>query len=321
MKTKTKLPLLLTVTFVMSAVMAFGQAIQDGKALFQKKQYAEAEKKFSAISNSSKDFAEAQYFLGRMAYSNKDFDKATDYLNEACESNSNSAEYFNWLGNAYAAIARDANFMKKGVIWPKAKAGWIKASELDNKHLDSRLSLVRYYCNAPSFMGGSLSSAKVVANEILTIKEAEGHWQLGNILLLEKNTIDAETEFSKMVRVDSNYKRNMASYYVDKGSYLEAFKLLDEILKKDNTDIIANFWYGKACALSKTNLSGGKAALTKYLSYLPSSREPSLAQAHLHLGQIHEAIGNKQSASSHYTLAINLDENLKDAEAGLERTK
>jgi len=79
------------------------------------------------------------------------------------------------------------------MLAPKMKSAWEKAIALDPKNLDARTSLIQYYLQAPGFMGGSVEKAKEVAGQVLKLKPAEGHRQLGNIYLNEKKYMAGHT--------------------------------------------------------------------------------------------------------------------------------
>lgn len=63
-------------------------------------------------------------------------------------------------------IAGQANILRQGMLAPKMKAAWEKAIALDSKNLGARLSLIQFYTQAPSLMGGSMDKAKEMARQI-----------------------------------------------------------------------------------------------------------------------------------------------------------
>ncbi|MBK5277364.1 MAG: tetratricopeptide repeat protein [Bacteroidia bacterium] len=143
--------------------------LKNGMALYQSKKIDEANKSFKSIEKSSSDYAAAQYYLGRIAYDKKQYDDAVDYFESATEVNPNSGDYFNWLGDSYAAIGADASFFTQMSVGPKALKAWEKATKLDSKNINARASLVGAYMQAPGFMGGGEDKAKAVGSELLTL--------------------------------------------------------------------------------------------------------------------------------------------------------
>jgi tetratricopeptide (TPR) repeat protein len=308
------------IVFVLIGFNALGQSkIDQAKKLLDDKKYTELEKILFPIEDDDRDYAAAQYYLGRAAFNQKNYDDAADYFEEATEANDKEADYFNWLGNAYGTIAGDANPIRQGLLAPKMKTAWETAILLDTKNLESRISLIQYYLQAPGFMGGSVEKAKEVAGQILKFKPAEGHRQLGNIYLKEKKIAEAEKEFLLMNKADPAYANALTNFYVNQKQYDKAFVMFDEAIQKNSTDFIVIYQYGKLSALSGLKLDQGEAYLKKYLLHTPEKNEPSHAGANMRLGQIYEKRGNKNEAKRLYELSLKADASLIEAKEGLNR--
>jgi tetratricopeptide (TPR) repeat protein len=206
------------------------------------------------------------------------------------------------------------------MLAPKMKSAWEKAIALDAKNLEARSSLIQYYLQAPGFMGGSVEKAKEVAGQMLKLKPAEGHRQLGNIYMNEKKITEAEKEFLLMVKADPTYVGGLANFYTGQKQYDKAFQLFEEAIQKNPADYLSIYQYGRTSAVSGLRLDKGEEYLKKYLTtYSPKPNEPSHAGANMRLGQIYEKRGNKKEAKRLYELAVKADSNLKDAKEGLER--
>ncbi len=306
----------------LSAIQGVGQTtrIDQAQKLYQNRKYQDAAKLLEPVSEGEKDYAAAQYWLGRVAFDQGKFDDAQDYFEEAVETNDKVADYQNWLGNTYGTIAKDANVFKQGMLAPKMKNAWEKAIALDPNNIDARISLIQYYTQAPGFMGGSVEKTKVVAGQIVKLNPAQGHRQLGNILVSEKKAAEAEKEFQEMVRIDPAYTQVLANFYVNQKQYDKAFGLFDELLKKNPDDYVAIYLVGRTAAVTGQRLDQGEECLKKYLTYTPKANEPSHGGANMRLAQIHEKRGNKAEAMKYYQTALAMDGSLKEAKEGLERT-
>ncbi len=304
-------------------LIAFGSAgqskIDQAKKLFEDRKYEESKKLLSPIDDDDRDYAAAQYYLGRIAYAKKEYDDAAEYFEEATEANDKVADYFNWLGNTYGTIAGDANPLRQGMLAPKMKSAWEKAIALDSKNLDARTSLIQYYLQAPGILGGSVEKAIEVAGQVLKLKPAEGHRQLGNIYMHEKKTTEAEKEFILMAKTDPAYASALANFYTGQKQYDKAFQLFEEAIQKTPADFLAIYQYGRTSAVSGQRLEKGEEYLKKYLTYTPKQNEPSHAGANMRLAQIYEKRGNKKEAKRLFEIAVKADGNLKEAKDGLER--
>jgi tetratricopeptide (TPR) repeat protein len=302
-------------------VALFSQSsVEKAKALYESKKYEEAEKILKSVGEKTADYATARYYLGRIAFDKKEYDDASDYFEEATEADPKGADYFNWLGNTYGTIARDANMLKQGMLAPKMKKAWETAIALDPKNLDARTSLIQYYLQAPGFMGGSIDKAKEVAKQIIALNPAEGHRQLGNVYLSDKKPAEAEKEFLEAVKINPDYISLLANFYTNQKQYDKAFALFEEAIKKNPQDYTSIYQVGKTSALSGQKLDRGEECLKKYLTHTPMQNEPSHAGANMRLAQIKEKRGQKAEAKKLFETALKLDGGLKEAKEGLERT-
>jgi tetratricopeptide (TPR) repeat protein len=161
---------LVLVTALLLSSNLFGQSpIDIAKTLYESKKYPEASKLLETVSEKTSDYAAARYYLGRIAFDQKKYDDAADYFEEATEHNIKSGDYFNWLGDAYANIGKDANIFTQMSVGPKAMKAWEKATKLDAKNIGARVSLVGAYLQAPAFMGGGVDNANNMAAEAFVL--------------------------------------------------------------------------------------------------------------------------------------------------------
>lgn len=305
--------------FLFLPIALCAQTVDKAKKLYDEQKPVEARKLLLTVKKESKEFAEAQYYLGRLAYDAKEYDQAEEYFEAAIEVNDKVADYHNWYGNTLGTIAGDANFFKQATLAPKMKGAWERALELDPKSIEARQSLILYYQQAPAIAGGSTERAIELANEIVRLKPAEGHRQLGNIYYREKKWAEAEKEFVAMVKADPSYTQSLANFYINQKNYEKASLLFEDQLKKNPEDMMAIYQLGKMSALSGQRLEDGEKYLRKYLAYKPQKNEPSHAAANMRLAQILEKRGKKAEAKSLYELALKSDATLKEAEEGLKR--
>lgn len=271
------------------------------------------------IKEGSKDYAEAQYYLGRIAFDADRYEEALEFFEEAVDANEKVAEYHEWLGNAMGSVARDANMFRQGMLAPKMKSAWETAIRLDPKRLGPRFSLIEYYIQAPSVVGGSLEKAEATAREIIRLDAAAGHRALGNVFVNQKKFAEAEKEYLEAARINPQNTAVLANFYFNQNQHDKAFTLFEEALKKNPNDMLAHYQFGKTAALSGKKLNEGEASLKKYLTYQPAQNEPSHAGAHMRLAQINEKRGNKAEAKKLYESALKQDASLKEAKEGLER--
>lgn len=306
--------------FILISTQAIAQSnLEKGKKLWDDKNKSEAKKILLSINDESKDYAAAQYYLGRIAREENNLDEAEDYFEEAVEYDQKVADYFMWLGDTYAMIAQNANTLKQGILATKMKSAWEKVVEMDPTNTNARQSLIQFYLQAPSIMGGSIEKAKEMANQIIKLKPAEGHIQLGIILAKENNPQAAEKEYLEAIKLEPKLFPYLASFYISQKQYDKAFTYFEDAVKKNPEDYSSLYQIGKTSALTGLRLERGEECLKKYLTYKPKQNEPSYAGANMRLAQIYEKRGNKPEAKKYFEAALKLESNLKEAKEGLSR--
>jgi len=294
-------------------------SVEKAKILWEAKNNTEAKKILSTIAEGNKDYAVAQYYLGRIARDESNLDDAADFFEEAVDADPKVADYYLWLGETYAMIAQNANTIKQGILATEMKSAWEKVVELDPSNVEARQALIQFYAQAPSFMGGGIDKAKEMAKEIVKLKPANGHLQLGNIYLRENNPQAAEMEYTEAIKADPTYFTGLVNFYINQKLYDKAFAYLDDYLKKNPKDYSSIYMIGKVSAISGLKLDKGEECLKKYMAYKPKPNEPSYAGANMRLGQIYEKRSNKVESKKYFETALKLDATLKEAKEGLTR--
>ena len=107
--------------------------------MYEAKKYKEAESVFKTVPEKAREYAAARYYLGRIAFDQRAYDDAADYFEQA--TNPREADYFNKLGAAYAAIAKNANVFTQASMALKLKKAWEKVVELEPENVEARVSL------------------------------------------------------------------------------------------------------------------------------------------------------------------------------------
>jgi tetratricopeptide (TPR) repeat protein len=314
-------PMRITVALLFISSLTYGQSLEKAKKLFEEKKLEEAQKLLLAVDDDQKDYAEAQYYLGRIAFNGKAYDDAEDFFEEAIDTNDKVADYHYWYGSTLGQIATDANTLRQGMLAPKIKDSFEKTIALDPKNIDAHWGLVEFYTKAPGFMGGSWDKATQTASGIMKINKAEGYRALGIINERQEKFAEAESQFVQAYKTDPLYVHQLANFYVRQKRYDKALAPFEENYKKDPNDMSSAYQIGRICAISGQKLDVGESCLTKYLSYQPKEKEPSIAAANMRLALIKEKKGNKPEAKKLYETALKMDSNLKEAKEGLERVK
>jgi Tfp pilus assembly protein PilF len=134
--------------------------------------------------------------------------------------------------------------------------------------------------------------------------------------LARKEYTDAIRERPRSAKAHSYFGQYLVT---TEKNYPAAFAEFESALNVDSTYAAALYHIGRTAGIADSNLARGEQSLQKYLGHRPKESEPPLANAHLHLGTIHEKQGRKAEARKNYEDALKLNPTLKDASEGLKR--
>jgi tetratricopeptide (TPR) repeat protein len=229
----------------------------------------------------AKKFAEAEKILKSVAYDNKDYAAAQYYLGRI-------------------------SFDKKS--YDDAQEYFEEATELDATKGDYFNWLGDTYATIGST--ASIFKQMSVGSKALRAWERATQLDPKNISA-RVSLVSAYMQAPAMMGGGEDKSKAMAT---------EVFPLLDEQLKKTPDHHLYNYWYGKSAAITGLNLNRGEECLQKYIAFKPLEDEPSIAAAYVRLGKIKERKGKKAEARGAYEMALKLDDALKSAKEGLERT-
>jgi tetratricopeptide (TPR) repeat protein len=265
------------------AASDFDQAV----ALFRAKHFPDARAAFEKLATSEPSNAAVHYYLGRIALDRDDGNVAVDELEKATAGDPKNSEYYFWLGSACGVYARQHDSISKA---RKCRDAFLKAVELNPDNLDARAALATFYRMSPWFVGGSMEKAHAQADEIKKRDPLLGAQIEGEICIAEEK-------------------------------YDDAFKAFESLLKDHPDQIAALYQIGYIAATTGQRLDRGEAALKEYLTHTPSDKQPSLAYAHLRLGNIYQKKDETDAARKEYQAALAIDPHLKPAADALDDLK
>ena len=248
----------------------------DAEELYRAKRYPEARAAFERVVAAEPANADAAYYLGQLALMRDDPDEAAKWLEQAAVLTPGSARNFCALGDAYGLQAQKAGLFSKLGLAQKSAAAYEKAVALDPEDMEARYSLFTFCRQAPGIAGGGLDKARAQALEIQKRDPLRGA-----IALVELCTAE--------------------------NKYDEAFRLLDDILRRHPEALVASYQFGRTAAMSGQRLDQGEASLRTYLAAPPDEDRPPLWAAHWRLGQILEKKGNLVGARAEYEAGLKLN--------------
>lgn len=162
--------------------MTFAQtSLDEAAVLCENKDYEKAEKLVIHYLGSHSKNLQAIELLGDIYGHQKKWDEAIVSYKKLINANENDANYHYKYGGALGMKALSVSKLKALGIIGDVKSAFLKAAELDPKHIDTRWALVELYMQLPGIIGGSKSKALHYANELENLSKVDGYLAKGYI--------------------------------------------------------------------------------------------------------------------------------------------
>lgn len=101
-----------------------------------------------------------QFLRGQDYYHSGDYAAAIKAFTEATIYEPENSVYFHWLGRSYGQQARSASLLKAYSLSNKTREALERAVELDQNNTAAISDLIKYYEQAPTFLGGGPEKAE-----------------------------------------------------------------------------------------------------------------------------------------------------------------
>jgi tetratricopeptide (TPR) repeat protein len=118
---------------------------------------------FSGFANEIDDSdAEKNFTQGQIFYENDEYDEAMNEFTLAISKSPNNSMYHHWLAKSYGELAETSGWFKAMRLAKNSKESLLRAVELDPENISALTDLMKYYQEAPRFLGGSNKKAKEI---------------------------------------------------------------------------------------------------------------------------------------------------------------
>lgn len=151
--------------------------LQTGLQLFEADQLAEARQFFKVLHQQQPTNTGAPFYLGRIAYAEKNYEQAIPWFEKAVDGEQCNADYHMWLGRAYGRHVEQMSMFRRLrnlSLVRNVRIHFEKAVGCDPTHMAAHWALMRYYIEAPRFIGGSRKKAEEQVTIITRLDPAEG---------------------------------------------------------------------------------------------------------------------------------------------------
>ncbi len=286
-------------------ICIFGQAeLAKAEALFKENKYAEVETLMKQFLESEPDNLEAIELLGDACGHQKKWDPAIENYKKLVETNPNTANYHYKYGGALGMKALQNKLRAVGFIGD-IKASFIKAAELDPKHIEARWALVELFMQLPGIIGGSKSKSLHYAEELENLSKVDGYLAKGYIYEYDDEPELAETYYKMGINEGGSLTcfDKLTKLYENEEQPQKAIETIEEAHKKHNRNAL-HYQIGKVAAEYNIELQKGEQCLQTYLKNYTTADGVPKAWAHYRLAQIHLHKKNKTEALKYIDLAI-----------------
>ena len=284
----------------------FAQSVDAAKADFGRGHFDRAKEIYESVLKSDNSNAEAHYQIGlielRRDYRNED--ESVDHMEKAVELDPQNADYEYGYGAALGMKAQNSGVFKQAFLAPKIKHAFLRAVELNPKHVRARIGLAQYYVKAPSIMGGDEERGWQELDTAIVLDEYQGRTAKAGLLISEKKFDSAEQELKMLTsRYPDDWKswNSLCNFYVrqNRGEDGVVAAKKSVALRPDTAESFKNL--GQA-QLLKGDYDSAIGSLKKALAL-----DKTYATAAYLLGKTYQAKGMKNEARESYQRALELN--------------
>ena len=112
---------------------------------------------------------------GQIYYENNEFDKAISEFSAAISKSPKNSNYHHWLAKTYGELAESSGWLKAMRLAEKSRDSLKRAVELDPENIGALTDLMKYYQQAPVFLGGSEEKANEINIQLEALKEKQSN--------------------------------------------------------------------------------------------------------------------------------------------------
>lgn len=269
--------------------LSFSQATKEKAETFiAKNEFKNAQNELLTFLKSNPQDKEAIELLGDAYGHQKKWDEAIEQYEILVDKQPNSANYQYKYGGALGMKALSISKLKALGIIGDVKQAFLKAAELDPKHIDARWALVELYVSLPGIIGGSNSKALKYAEELQNLSKVDGYLAKGYVYEYDDEPELAEKYYKLAIKVGGSVTcyEKLTSFYEGQNEPEKAISKLEEGQSKLQRNAM-HYQIGKVCADYNIQLDKGENCLKTYLSQHSSKDGVPKEWAYYRLAQIY----------------------------------
>jgi tetratricopeptide (TPR) repeat protein len=279
-------------------LLCIGQtSYEEAETLMTQKSFNKAESLLvSFVANNPKDLQGIE-LLGDAYGHQKKWDEAAAEYKKLVDTKPKIANYHYKYGGALGMKALTVSKFKALGIIGDVKSSFIKAAELDSKHIDTRWALVELYMQLPGIIGGSKKKSFKYANELEALSIVDGYLAKGYIYEYDDEPELAEKYYKLAINEGGSVTcyDKLTKLYESENEPEKAIETIEAAHEKHNRNAM-HYQIGKVCAEYNLHLSKGEQCLKTYLKHHSAKDGVPKSWAYYRLAQIYKHKKDKVEA-------------------------
>ena len=296
-------------------VFIFSQSfVTEVNELFLQKRFVKAEQIVSSYLKQHPNDLKAIELLGDAYGHQRQWDNAIEQYKKLVNTQNDNANYHYKYGGALGMKALIVNKFKALGIIGDVKEAFLKAAELDSKHIDARWALVELYMQLPGIIGGSRKKSLKYADELERLSKVDGYLAKGYIYEYDKEPELAESYYKKAIKIGGslNCFDKLTNLYETEKQPIKAIANIEEAYDKHNKNHL-HYQIGKVCADYNIELDKGERCLKMYIENHTAKDGVPIEWAYFRLAQIQKNKNNKTEALKWINKALSTRADFKQA--------
>ncbi|QXP79350.1 MULTISPECIES: tetratricopeptide repeat protein [Winogradskyella] len=272
-------------------------SIENAESYIVKKEFVNAQNEMISFLQSNPNNLQAIELLGDAYGHQKKWDNAITQYQILKQKRPKNANYQYKYGGALGMKALSISKIKAVTIIGDVKDAFLKAAQLDPKHIDARWALVELYVSLPGIIGGSNSKALRYAEELEALSKVDGYLAKGYVYEYDDEPKLAEKYYRLAIKVGGSVTcyEKLTNFYEGQNEPDKAISNLEETQQKHQRNAL-HYQIGKVSADYNIQLDKGEKCLKAYLSHYSAKDGVPKEWAYYRLAQIYKHKGNKTEA-------------------------
>ena len=288
-------------------LIGFGQSdsLTNAKQLLEEKKYVSAEKTLENYLRDTPNDIEGIELLGDAYGQQEKWDEAIDTYKQLVDLKPDVANFHYKYGGALGMKALNVSKIRAVAFIGDIKSAFLKAAELDPKHINTRWALVELYMQLPGIIGGSKSKSLKYAEELEVLSKVDGYLAKGYIYEYDKEPELAEEFYKKAIKIGGSMTcfDKLTNLYEAQKQPEKAISTIEEAQEKHKRNAL-HYQIGKVAAEYNVQLNKGEQCLHTYIKNYSAGDGVPKAWAYYRLAQIHKHKKDKLEALKYIDMAI-----------------